>query len=66
MMFSLHAGYPAATVFGILQSWVSGYLVAQLVEALCYKLEGCRVRFLMLSLEFFVDTILPASLLPCG
>jgi len=36
-----------------------GYRVAQLVEALCYKLEGPTV-----SLEFFIDVILPVALWP--
>jgi hypothetical protein len=36
-----------------------GHTVAQLVEALRYKPEG---RSLMVSLEFFIDIILPAAL----
>jgi len=36
-----------------------GYGVAQLVEALRYKPEGCG-----LSLEFFIDLTLPATLRP--
>jgi hypothetical protein len=43
----------------------AGYAVAQLVEALCYKLEVSRVRFLMVSLEFFIDILL-AALWPWG
>ena len=35
-----------------------GHAVAQLVEALRYKSEG---RFTMVSLEFFIDIILPAA-----
>jgi hypothetical protein len=41
-----------------------GYAVVQLVEALRYKPEGRGFRFLMVSLGFFVDLILPAALLP--
>jgi hypothetical protein len=37
---------------------MSGHTVAQLVEALRYEL----VRLLMVSLEFFIDIILPAAL----
>jgi hypothetical protein len=36
--------------------------VAQLVEALRYKPEGRGFDFPMMSLEFFIDTILPAAL----
>jgi hypothetical protein len=36
--------------------------MAQLVEALRYKLEGLRDRFPMVSLEIFIDIILPAAL----
>ena len=37
-----------------------GYALAQLVEALRYK----PVRFPIVSLEFFIDIILPAALWP--
>jgi hypothetical protein len=40
---------------------VVGNAVAQLVDALRYKPEG---RFPLLSLEFFIDIILPAALWP--
>jgi hypothetical protein len=40
------------------------YAVAQLVEALRYKLECSGVRFPMVSLEFFIYIILPAALWP--
>jgi hypothetical protein len=38
------------------------HAVAQLVETLRCKPEGRRVRFPMVSLEFFIDIILPAAL----
>jgi hypothetical protein len=43
-----------------------GHAVAQLVEALRYEPEcrGFDSRFV--SFEFFIDTILPAALCPCG
>jgi len=40
--------------------------VAQLVEALRYKTGRSQVRFPMVSLEFFIDIILQAPLLPWG
>jgi len=43
-----------------------GYVVAQVVEALHLQVGRLRVRFLMVSLEFFVDIILLASLWPQG
>jgi len=43
-----------------------GHAVAQLVEALRCKSEGRGLRFPMVSLEFFIDIILPAALWPCG
>jgi hypothetical protein len=38
--------------------------VVQLVEALRYKPGRSRVRFLIVSLEIFIDLILPAALWP--
>jgi len=43
-----------------------GHVVVQLVKALCYKVGRSWVRFLMVSLEFFIDIILPATLWPQG
>ena len=40
--------------------------MAQLVGVLCYKTGRSRVRFPMVSFEFFIDIILPAALWPCG
>jgi len=38
--------------------------VVQLIEALRYKLGTSRVQFLIMSLEIFIDIILPAALWP--
>jgi len=43
-----------------------GPAVAQLVEALCCKPEGCRFNSLLLSLEFSFGLILPAALCSWG
>jgi hypothetical protein len=40
------------------------HAVARLVEALRYKPEGSIKKFPMVSLEFFIDKILPAALWP--
>jgi hypothetical protein len=42
----------------------AGHAVAQLVEALRYKSVGRGFDFSMVSLEFFIDVILPAALWP--
>jgi hypothetical protein len=38
------------------------YAVVQLVQALCYELEGRGIDFPMESLGFFIDLFLPAVL----
>ena len=43
-----------------------GHAVAQLVEALRYKSEGRGFDSPLVSLEFFIDIILPAALWPLG
>ena len=45
---------------------IVGHTVAQLVEALHYKFGRLRVQFPVVSLEFFFDRILPATLWPWG
>ena len=44
----------------------AGYAVAQLVEALRYKLEGRGFDSRWCHREFFIDVILPATLRPWG
>ena len=43
-----------------------GHAVAQLAEALALQAGRSRVRFPMVSLEFFIDTILQAAIRPWG
>jgi len=43
-----------------------GHAVAQLVEALRYKSEDRGFDSPLVSLEFFIDIILPAALWPLG
>jgi hypothetical protein len=38
----------------------------KVVKVLCYKSEWSLVRFQMVSLEFFIDIILPIPLRPWG
>ena len=41
-------------------------VVAQLVQALCYRAGRSRVRFQMAPLEFFLDISLPAEICSWG
>jgi len=43
---------------------IVGHAVVQLVKAL--QVGGLRVQFPVVSVEFFSDVILPATLWPCG
>jgi hypothetical protein len=45
---------------------ISGDRGSTVFKALCYKSEGSLFRFQMVSLEFFVDIILPIALWPWG
>jgi len=46
MMFPLHAGFPLDTVFGILHSWVSGWLsVLLLLVATIANQLACKSRW---------------------
>ena len=53
---------PRLRLFVLCVRQIWGYAVAQLVEALRYN----RVRFPIVSLEFFIDIILPVALWPWG
>ena len=44
----------------------NGHAGAQLVEVLRDKAERSRLRFPIVSLEFFIDVILPIALWPWG
>jgi hypothetical protein len=47
-------------------TYCKGHAVTQSVEALRYKSEGRGFDSPMMSLEFFIDIILPAALWPLG
>ena len=57
-------GITARLCLGNFEAGTLGHAVAQLVEALRYKREGRGFEFPMVSLEFFIDIILPAALWP--
>jgi hypothetical protein len=42
------------------------HAIAQLVEAPRYKSEGREFKSQMVSLEFFIEIILPAAICPWG
>jgi hypothetical protein len=54
--------YTNICIFIYVHSALLGHAVARLVEALRYK----RVRFPMVSLDFFIDIVLLAALWPWG
>jgi len=51
--------------FTILEG-ISGYRVSTVVKVLRYKIGSSLVRFQMVSVEFFIDIILPIALWPWG
>jgi hypothetical protein len=61
--FCRHEQCPKECYFGCTEQ-MAGHMVVQLVEVLCCKLDGSEFKFLMVSLEFFIDVILPAAFWP--
>jgi len=47
-------------------TYLREHAVEQLVAALRYKAGRSRVRFPIVSIEFFIEIILPAALWPWG
>jgi hypothetical protein len=73
-LFTARFASPSRMTFASLSTYekkkwnnmATGHAVAQLFDALHYKPGRSRVRLLMVSLEFFIDIIHPATLLPRG
>jgi hypothetical protein len=65
-MHNITATLTKACVFVDLNCNERGHAVAQLAEALGYKPEGRGFDSPCLSVEFFIDRILPAALWPWG